>query len=232
MNKTIVYNSFNPDPLHTHQKLLHLVPGNSKVLEIGSSTGYFTKKLISKGCRVVSVEKDINAYKIWKRRIKGEIYNIDAVDIPKKISRKKKFDVLLFADVLEHCQDPRKVLEGALLYLEKNGLVIISVPNIANSVVRAQLFFFGKFEYTEYGILDKTHLHFFTKESVELVFRNLKLSIVNFDVVSGFEVSKVYKKTVGRVIYRVPLLRKIEYNIVKTFPSLFALEFIYVLKKK
>ena len=71
------------------------------------------------------------------------------------------FDVVIFADVLEHLKDPKHLLKLMRPHLKSGGLVIASIPNVANIVVRLNLLR-GRFEYGELGILDNTHLRFFT----------------------------------------------------------------------
>ena len=81
----------------------------------------------------------------------------------------EKFDVLLFCHVLEHLVDPVSVIKKLLPHLKAEGKVIILVPNIATWRERWKLAL-GRFEYTESGIMDKTHLHFYTFHSAH---RNL-----------------------------------------------------------
>jgi len=77
-------------------------------------------------------------------------------DIPKQT-----FDVLCFCHVLEHLVDPVKVINKLLPYLKPNGKVIIALPNVANWRSRWKLAI-GRFEYTDGGVFDRTHLHFYT----------------------------------------------------------------------
>ncbi len=73
-----------------------------------------------------------------------------------------RFDFVLATDVLEHLRDPAAVLENFKQWLAPHGRAIIAVPNVATWQIRSQLFFRGDFEYQETGILDRTHVHFFT----------------------------------------------------------------------
>jgi len=77
-------------------------------------------------------------------------------DIPKQT-----FDVLCFCHVLEHLVDPVKVINKLLPYLKPNGKVIIALPNVANWRSRWKLAI-GRFEYTDGGVFDRTHLHYYT----------------------------------------------------------------------
>lgn len=90
---------------------------------------------------------------------------------------RQEFDYILFADVLEHLRDPEAVLKRALPSLKAGGKVIVSVPNIANLVMRLSLLA-GRFDYTERGILDRTHLRFFTLANLKRMIANCGCDIV------------------------------------------------------
>jgi len=105
---------------------------------------------------------------------------------------------LLFADVLEHLVDPEKtLLFFTNKYLKIHGHVILALPNIANWQIRLKLMI-GKFDYTEIGILDKTHLHFYTfKTAKELA------SFANLKIISEFGGSSTF----GGMIKKLPFLK-------------------------
>jgi SAM-dependent methyltransferase len=74
------------------------------------------------------------------------------------------FDVIVFGDVLEHLKNPLPVLREMTGSLKEEGIVLVSVPNVANIYVRLSLLF-GRFDYQDRGILDRTHLRFFTRKT-------------------------------------------------------------------
>jgi len=76
----------------------------------------------------------------------------------------QKFDRVLLLDVLEHLMRPERLLAEAMNALNPQGRLIVSLPNVANIAVRLALLF-GRFTYTERGILDRTHLRFFTRKT-------------------------------------------------------------------
>jgi SAM-dependent methyltransferase len=82
------------------------------------------------------------------------------VEVPPYLQQ-EKFDCLIFSHVLEHLRDPAKVVAQFSRLLSPGGLIVIAVPNILFFKVRAQ-FFLGRFEYDTSGIMDDTHLHFYT----------------------------------------------------------------------
>lgn len=77
------------------------------------------------------------------------------------------------ADVLEHLINPELILRKLLKISSKNTKLVISLPNVASWIMRKQLFFKGDFEYQESGLLDKTHLHFYTVNTLpKILFNN------------------------------------------------------------
>lgn len=93
----------------------------------------------------------------------------------------RRFDRILFADVLEHMADPAAVLERLLPHLEEDGEVIVSLPNVAAWTVRLGLLR-GRFEYEPSGILDETHLRFFTKASAARLLEQAGLEVLRADL--------------------------------------------------
>ena len=81
----------------------------------------------------------------------------------------EEFDVVLFADVLEHLKEPADVLRRVRPFVAENGVVVASIPNIAHASVRLALLG-GEFRYREWGLLDDTHLRFFTRASIQDLF--------------------------------------------------------------
>ena len=79
--------------------------------------------------------------------------------------------------MLEHLKDPERLLKQISPVLRRDGSIVVSVPNVANIFVRLSLLF-GRFEYTERGILDKTHLRFFTRKSARALVRKLGFRIL------------------------------------------------------
>jgi 2-polyprenyl-3-methyl-5-hydroxy-6-metoxy-1,4-benzoquinol methylase len=81
----------------------------------------------------------------------------------------EEFDVVLFADVLEHLKEPGDVLRRIRPFVAENGVVIASIPNVAHGSVRLALLG-GEFRYRDWGLLDDTHLRFFTRASIQDLF--------------------------------------------------------------
>lgn len=163
---------------NAHSYSLGMVGFNKAVLEFGCATGHVTKVLVEQGCRVIGVEVDPGAAEIagkWAEEV--IVGHVERDDIWEHLSA-EKFDALLFGDVLEHLGDPLSVLRSAVRYISPSGMVVISVPNIAHGDVRMALLR-GAFPYRETGLLDRTHLHFFTRESIVELCRKAGLVVVD-----------------------------------------------------
>lgn len=162
-------------------KVLQLVPEKSKVLDIGCSSGNFGAELIKrKGCTVDGIEIFPKDAKLAEKKLR----NVYVLDIERDDLSvvKDRYDVLYMGDVIEHLATPAQSLERVRKLLKPNGKLIFSVPNMAHATVRL-LLLKGDFDYTETGLLDKTHLHFFTLEELKRVLNESGLTLTKIDFV-------------------------------------------------
>ena len=156
------------DPLRpndAHGISLQLVGQGKTVLELGAASGHVTKALKSLNNTVTAVERDAR-FSESLSAIADEVIitDLDWLDLRERLSG-KKFEVVLAGDVLEHCSKPELVLLQIHDLLTPDGYVVISLPNIAHGDVRLSLLT-GTFDYSETGLLDRTHLRFFTRSSI------------------------------------------------------------------
>ncbi|KGQ19194.1 Methyltransferase type 11 [Lysobacter dokdonensis DS-58] len=133
------------------------------VLEVGCSSGYLGASLVARGHRVTGVEPDPASAQA-AARVLSEVWN-GGLDDYLAAHPEARFDVLIFGDVLEHMVDPADALRNALRHLREGGSVAISLPNIAHGSVRAMLLQ-GRWDYAQRGIMDHTHLRFFTRGTI------------------------------------------------------------------
>jgi O-antigen biosynthesis protein len=167
------------DENNSHAVMLRMVGFNKRVLEAGCASGHMSEILHSQGCRVVGVEIDaavVEPARAWLDEV--VIGNFDGDDVWQQLDE-EPFDVILFGDVLEHLRDPLKTLRASLHHLDPAGTVVISVPNIAHADVKIALMK-GTFPYSESGLLDRTHISFFTKDSLLQMIRDAGLVAVEF----------------------------------------------------
>jgi O-antigen biosynthesis protein len=149
--------------------VLEKVGRDKLVLEVGAHTGYFSELLRSQGCTVTAVEMDPAA--ALKCALKAN--HVITGDVESPLVRAQitgTFDVVLYMHILEHLVDPWQVLRNTRAWLRPGGSIVILIPNIAAWRPRKTLFFKGTFDYEDVGVLDRTHLRFFTLKSArELV---------------------------------------------------------------
>ncbi|HVA70418.1 MAG TPA: class I SAM-dependent methyltransferase [Acidimicrobiales bacterium] len=156
----------NPDDdNNSHVVMLRMIGFNKRVLEAGCASGHVSEMLHAQGCSVVGVEIDstvVQPAMQWLERV--IIGNFDDnklwIDLEGEF-----FDAILFGDVLEHLKDPLIALRESAKHLRPSGMVVISVPNIAHADVKLALIK-GTFPYGDTGLLDRTHIYFFTKEGL------------------------------------------------------------------
>ena len=152
---------FDPNLGGSQQVLLGLIPPGNDVLDVGCASGYLGRELALKGCQVWGIENDEEAFThippaTYVGLVRADLQVIDSLPWPEQ-----RFDVIVAADVLEHLIDPVKTLAVLRHYLKEEGRLLVSLPNIAHLSIRMALLA-GKFQYTESGILDRTHLHLYT----------------------------------------------------------------------
>jgi len=157
---------FKPFQHSSHDCILNLVgreKGPVRILDVGAAGGYLGKMWRSSGHYVAGIEYDAAAAEEARQYYDAfAVADIERFEFP----RRPEFDYIVFADVLEHLRDPAAVLQRCIPALKESGKLVISVPNIANWIVRLCLLF-GKFDYMDRGILDRTHLRFFTLRSLK-----------------------------------------------------------------
>ncbi|MHB1502446.1 MAG: class I SAM-dependent methyltransferase [Acidimicrobiales bacterium] len=159
------------------------VPARSLVLDIGVGDGSVGRTLRQMGCRVFGVEMDeslaAGAADAYEHVVVADAERLD----PSQAFSGMRFDVVLLLDVLEHLRNPEEVLARIHSVLADRGFVIVSVPNITHAAVKLQLLD-GRFTYTEEGLLDSTHVHFFDIASLTALFAATGFEIMELDRVT------------------------------------------------
>jgi 2-polyprenyl-3-methyl-5-hydroxy-6-metoxy-1,4-benzoquinol methylase len=165
------------DSDNTHANVIRLVGEGRRVLELGPASGYMSEILRERGCTVVGIELDAEmaeqAARFCERVIVGDL---DTLDLEEELGE-ERFDVIVAADVLEHLKDPLKTLQALRSFLRPEGNFVVSLPNVAHASVRLALLE-GRFDYRDRGLLDRTHLRFFTHESIARLFDEADLAVV------------------------------------------------------
>lgn len=172
-------NNFNHSYIGRRDDILNLIPENvSKVLDIGCSVGTLGEQIKQKsGSKVIGIELNKQAAKLAKKKLdKVIIEDLNKINLEKHF-KAKYFDCIIFGDVLEHLKDPWSILKQSTTYLNKDGIVIASIPNVRHFTTIINLLFNGYWPYRERGIHDKTHLRFFTLNNIKELFKDANLKI-------------------------------------------------------
>ena len=167
-------------------QVYELIPARVKVLDVGCATGSLAQALHNdKECQVVGVEYNPRSVavcqklNVFARVIQYDMNNFTIADFAEY---KGFFDYIVCADVLEHLLQPERILAELKLLLKKDGKLVISLPNVAHASIKANLLF-NDFTYTDMGILDKTHLHFYTYKSIAQLLVKCGLKVVKASAV-------------------------------------------------
>jgi O-antigen biosynthesis protein len=172
--------------LRARDDLIRLVPLSAKrILEIGCASGMTGKALQERSLdELVGVEliEEVaeNAKPYYTRVFAGDI---EQLELPFEAGH---FDCIIYGDVLEHLVDPWALLKKHRLLLNDGGAIVLSIPNIRHYRIAKRLILHGAWEYTGDGILDKTHLRFFTLKSIRSMLEE-----------AGFEIVTTVKPTHG-----------------------------------
>lgn len=164
---------------NSHALVLELIGHNKRVLDVGCASGYLAEVLLRRGCSVAGVERDPELAE-QARKIMDEVVvaDLDELDLRAAFAE-DQFDVIVFGDVLEHLRDPLRLLRSVPALLRPGGSVVISLPHVGHGDVRLSLLK-GRWTYRPLGLLDNTHLRFFTRDNVVELLRSAGLAAVDF----------------------------------------------------
>ena len=167
------YCSLNPD-------LLSVIPPDARyVLEVGCGAGALAReyKLINPDCNYWGIEQnpDVARQAETLANMKVVARSMETVDFPHFSTW---FDTIIFGDVLEHMADPWSQLKKAAGWLSESGQILASIPNSGNYNMILSLIA-GRWDYQDSGLLDRTHLRFFTLKSIRELFESAGLTILD-----------------------------------------------------
>jgi 2-polyprenyl-3-methyl-5-hydroxy-6-metoxy-1,4-benzoquinol methylase len=150
----------------THTLAIGRVPANSRVLDLGVADGSVAAVLKEMGCRVWGVEFEIEAAQEAEKNCEEVVVgDLNTLDLADRLSN-REFDVILMLDVLEHLANPAETLRRLKPLVAQGGWGVISLPNVAHVSLRLSLLN-GDFNYTDTGLLDRTHLRFYDRAGVD-----------------------------------------------------------------
>jgi 2-polyprenyl-3-methyl-5-hydroxy-6-metoxy-1,4-benzoquinol methylase len=166
------------DPHSSHAVILsRLGDGRGRrALDVGAADGFLAELLTRQGWQVTALERD----PAQAAKARGRCHEVIVADLDQAAPRLQgSFDAIVYGDVLEHLIDPLPVLVALDRTLSPDGRVIVSVPNVAHLWVRLSLAL-GRWDYADRGILDRTHLRFFTRRTLRAFLRDAGLGVEEF----------------------------------------------------
>lgn len=169
-----IYDYYN----NSRDEMLKFIPPDVKTtLEFGCASGNFSELIKDKyNAECWGVEIDRQTCEKAAEKL-HKIINADAHQALNQIPE-NYFDCIIFNDVLEHLSDPYSLLRDIKSKLKSSGVIVASIPNVRFWSIIYRLVVHGKWEYKDSGILDKTHLRFFTYNSLVKMFDELQYDLV------------------------------------------------------
>ncbi len=179
-------------------EMLKYLPSQAKkVLDIGCGNGAFASLVKQKN------DAEVWGIELMEEEAKVAVSVLDKVfigvcekyieDLPENY-----FDVIYMNDVLEHLADPYSVLEILKSKLAPKGVLISSIPNVRFFRTFSKVLFSKDWKYEEYGVMDKTHLRFFTGKSIKRMYEDLGYSIITHE---GINVTKSLKPILFNILF-------------------------------
>jgi len=162
----------------SHYYAQQMVGRNQEVLDISCGEGFFAAEIVKQGNRVTGVDvlPDVLERSLLCNYFSTDLNN--GFDSVVERLNGKRFDRILLLDILEHLHNPEDILRQCHQLVQEDGTLIVSVPNVANLSVRLMLLF-GNFDCTDRGILDRTHLHWYTRRTARQLLRSTGYRVVS-----------------------------------------------------
>ena len=211
------------DPKSSHQRIYNLVRRlkRNPILDVGAAQGFLGQLLQGSDLEIDAIEPNAE----WADRARPFYRNVYATTVEDAPLNANTYRVVVCADVLEHVQYPDRVLDSLTQVATDDAIFIVSLPNVAHGAVRLMLLF-GFFPKMERGVLDKTHLHFWTLDTSRKLLENAGLKVVNA-YPTGVPVDEVWRgnPAVGR------LMMRLQHIALAFAPRFFAHQWVLVAQK-
>ena len=216
------YENRSTDPDDVAAKISALIAPKARVLDIGCGTGSVSEVIQQlTGAELVGIEPD--AERVAAARARG-LNAYEGVLSEDFLNEHGPFDSIVFADVLEHLPNPAEVVLLAKHGLAPGGSIVASVPNVAHWFVRTDLLA-GRFDYQDVGIMDATHLRWFTRKTITEFFEHCGFRVTALDctvniLLPDYQRRKPWKWMPPRA------RRQVVGALAKSFPALFGCQHI------
>ena len=208
------------DPRSSHQQIARLVQSLrlSPILDVGAAQGMLGDLVKGSGLTIDAVEANPE----WAEQARPFYRNTWASIVEDAPLPSREYKLVVCADVLEHVPDPVSVLKRLREAATEDATFIISVPNVAHLAVRIMLLF-GYFPKMERGILDRTHLQFFTKDTARQLLEKAGLHPTSIRA-TGIPLDEVWKTGEGKLPFKVA--QKMQHVALDVLPRLFSMQWV------
>jgi 2-polyprenyl-3-methyl-5-hydroxy-6-metoxy-1,4-benzoquinol methylase len=212
----------------SHYYARQLVGRDHDVLDVGCGEGFLAAELKKDGNRIVGVDALPSAGQrgALERYFSADL-NMPQPDLARQAGE-HRFDRVLLLDVLEHLVQPQRLLAEIRPALKEGGLVVVSVPNVANITVRVGLLI-GSFHRTGRGILDRTHLHFYTRRTARAFLgdhgweiETEKATVMPLELVLGLDAANPLMRAITTVLAAATAL----------LPGLLGYQFVFLARPR
>lgn len=165
-NTRVDHYDFKPDRYSSHSLILEEfdpIGADRRVLDLGCGQGHLAGLLQERGYQVTGIDGNGAALREASQWCSQTI----CADVSQGLDQvlDERFSYILLADILEHLEEPANIIERVLPLLTDDGVLVVSTPNVAHAHMRLMLLF-GRWNYTDRGIMDRTHLRFFTRKTL------------------------------------------------------------------
>ena len=214
------------DPKSSHRQIARtaLRVRRAPILDVGAAQGFLGQLLDGSGLLVDAIEPNT----VWAEHAAPFYRNVWPLLVEDTPLPARTYRMIICADVLEHTVDPAATLRRLRNAATDDALFVISLPNVAHIAVRA-LLLFGQFPQMERGILDRTHLHFWTWRTARALLAEAGLETLRVRG-TAFPIEEVWPEGRAEVIYNV--LLRLQHLALLVAPSLFAWQWIFVARPR
>jgi len=210
------------DPRSSHQQLARLTRrlGASPVLDVGAAQGLLARLVAGSGLILDAVEPNPE----WAARARPFYRAVHVGTVEEAALSPQTYRTIVCGDVLEHTADPVAALGQLRAVATDDAVFIISLPHVAHLAIRL-LLLLGRFPRMERGILDRTHLHFYTRDTAEETLRAAGLRVAHA-YPTGIPLDELWPSGEGSAPYR--LMQRAQHLALRLAPRLFAFQWIFV----
>ncbi len=202
----------------SHRQILKSVRPGEQVLDLGCGEGVLAREIGKNGCQVTGVDvlPAEHVLPVFDGYLQWDLEN------PLGWPLRRDFDCVILGDIIEHLKDEKTLMRNVRQVLKEDGRLIISTPNIALWLYRI-LHLFGRFEYADKGIMDRTHVRFYSLKTLRNLLKSTGFHILN----ERFTTIPFHLLITSTKLKRMAnVVNFLYFQLVRIWPTLFAYQFV------